>query len=45
MRGLVAHVTSAPFWWGVGATLVALWLFKSYGNRLPGLPGAQSNGG
>jgi hypothetical protein len=41
MRGVVSGVMSGPFWWGVGATIVALWLYRSYGSRLPSLPGAS----
>lgn len=39
----MSHLTSPSFWLGVGATVVALWLWRSYGSRLPSLPG--SNGG
>lgn len=44
MRGIVGGVTSAPFWWGVAATIAALWLWRSYGSRLPGLPGSKQGG-
>jgi hypothetical protein len=40
----VKHVMSSGFWWGVGTTFVALWLWRNYGRMLPRLPGA-SNGG
>lgn len=38
------HVTSASFWWGVAATAVALWLWRSYGGRVPRLPGSREGG-
>jgi hypothetical protein len=39
----VRTLTEKSFWIGVGTTLVALWLWRSYGSRVPKLPGA--NGG
>ena len=46
MKGVVGHVTSSSFWWGVGTVVVALWLWRAYGRRLPRLPyGAQGGNG
>lgn len=46
MRGVVGHVTSSSFWWGVATVVVALVIWRNYGNRLGvRLPyGQRSNG-
>jgi len=36
--GIMAHLKSGAYWWGVATVLVGLWLFKNYGDRLPRLP-------
>ena len=38
MGGVLRHVTSSSFWWGVATVAAALWLYKNYGDRLPRLP-------
>jgi len=42
MRGVVSHVTSSSFWWGVAVTVAALYLYRNYGSRLPRLPGGSN---
>ena len=44
MSTVIRAPMRSEFWVGVAAVAVGLWLWRSYGSRLPRLPGGANGG-